>query len=120
MDRFAKAMSRSVKDFGGIAGALQHGRGRSIHFPSSDSPTVPCRVLHQLDRGISSVGDGGERACITLRHMPSRVPYPGDVRKNGSLTVDLAPQIEEHQLVSRDRARLRRGRQIVWIAGILH
>ena len=57
---------------------------------------------------------------VPIGDAGARVADPRDVGINGSLTIELSPEIQEHQLVRLDGARLDRRRKVVWIAGVFH
>ena len=82
-----------------IARLLDHVAARAIHFEPADLASLGDALCHQRDRGVSPVACGGERSGISVRHGRTCKPHPRDVSKHRAGLGQLAPQIEQDDLV---------------------
>ena len=118
MHRFAQAVAGPVQNVGAVAGVAQDRRGGAVDFPAAQLAAGPGGVLHDADRGVARARGGGEGLAESLRNAAARISHPGDVSKDRARTIELAPEVQQHQLVAADRAMGRRRREVVRIARV--
>ena len=118
MHRLAEAVPGPVQDRPGVAGAAQHGHRGAVDLEAADLLTGTGPLLHELDGRVAGVAHRGKRLGDSLRYLSSRISHPGDISKHRARLLQLPPEIQEQHLVSADRPRCRRRRQVVRVAGI--
>ena len=98
----AKTVPRPVQDLVAVSRVPQDRRRLSVHFPASEVAAGPHGPLHQIDGGIPGGGHRAKGPGEAFRHVATGVPHPGDIGVDRSRLFELAPQVEQHQLVRPD------------------
>ena len=120
VDVLAEAVAGPMQDVIPVAGAPQDGRGGAIDLPAAKllagrpppaarAPTAASRAAHTASNALT---------CRSGGRAPG-VSDPGDVRKDRAGTIELAPQVEQDQLVRLDRPVSRRRREVMRIPRVV-
>ena len=108
-----------MKDTVAESGLAQHGRRGPIDLPAAQVAIPLRRLLHEPDGRVSRVSHRRKRTFESVRSPDSRVAHPRDVSKHRARPIELAPEVEQHELIGVNLARGCCRRQIVRIPGVL-
>ena len=113
------ALARAVEDAITVPRRPNDRRRGAVDLPSPKIASGLRGVAHQGHRRVPGLADGRKRPGIRLGDLRARVPDPGDVGEHRARAVHLAPQVEQHELVATNHARVCRRRHVVRVAGVL-
>src|SRR5689334_6867862 len=111
-------MPGAVKDLVVVARLLEYGAGRPVDFPAVELASGHCRLLDQRYSRITRTCNCVEGTRRLGRNARTGESNPGDVSKHRARLRELAPQVEQEDLVGNDNVRLFARRQIVRVTGI--
>ena len=101
---FAQAVAGPVEDVVAVAGASQDGRGRAIDLPAAQLLAGGHRPLHQGHGGVARGADRLECLHVPVGRASAGKAHPGDVSKHRAGLVELAPEVEQDELLGANRA----------------
>ena len=107
-----------MQDVFTISRVAQERRRGPIDFEAADLAAVARRLLHEVDAGIARSANSVERAREPFRYIATGVSDPGDISKHCAGTIELAPEVEQHDFMWTNCAMRRRGRKVMRVSRV--
>ncbi len=114
-----QAVAGSMDELRTVPGALDHLARRAVDLVSAQLAPRSGGAFHELDAGVAAISGRGKHLRVFLWHDLAGESHPGDVSKDCAGRRQLAPQVEQDNLVQADRPIQGRGRLVVRVAGVL-
>src|SRR5436190_7499333 len=116
--RFAEAMPRAVENMTAVPGLLEHFPRRPIDFAAVQLSSGHGRLFNQRRRCVARADNRVKSAGRLVCDARTGKTNPGDVSKDCARLANLAPQVQQENLVGADDSGIFAGWQIVRVAGI--
>ena len=119
VDVLAQTVARAVNELRPEPRPFDDVAAGAIDLEAAQVALLADGGLDELDRGVAAVAGGGKRAANRVGHLGPRKADPRNVSKDRAGLGQLAPEVDQHNLVGPNRAVLLASGEVMRVAGVL-